>query len=263
MADRTIAVDGRELRLTSPDKVYFPASDGHEAIAKSEVVDYYLRIAERMVPWVRGRPLVVRRFPDGIAAPGFYQKERPDHFPDWIPSVAVPKSGGTTNHVVVEEAAALVYLANFGCIEFHQWLSTAERPHHPDQLIFDLDPSRDLDDGGLDDVGHAARLLIDLLDRLELSVFLKSSGSRGLHLHVPIDGRDDGQAAMALAVAVAQVWPTVPAIPATWAMVKPAQWSRLHGSAYHPPTLRLGPSAWTARPSGRYALKTSVRSLEC
>ena len=118
--------------------------------------------------------------------------------------MAVPKTGGTTNHVVVEEPAALVYLANFGCIEFHQWLSTAARPQHPDQLIFDLDPSRDLDDGGLDDVGHAARLLLDLLDELELPVFLKSSGSRGLHLHVPVDGQDDGQSAMALAVAVAR-----------------------------------------------------------
>lgn len=204
MTDGTVTIGGRELTLTSPEKLYFPATAGGEGITKAQVVDYYRRIAERMLPWVRDRPLVLHRFPAGIGGSGFFQKERPDHFPAWIASVAVPKSGGVTNHVVVEEEATLVYLANFGCIEFHVWPAQANRPYHPDVLVFDLDPSRDLDDGGLHDVRLAARLLLDLFDELEAPVFVKSSGSRGLHLQVPVDGRADNEQALTLCAAVAR-----------------------------------------------------------
>jgi bifunctional non-homologous end joining protein LigD len=204
MTDGTVTIDGHELTLTSPDKVYFPAAPGGEPITKAQVVDYYHRVAERMLPWVRGRPLVLHRFPAGLGGSGFYQKERPDHFPDWIRSAPVPKTGGTTNHVLAGEAATLVYLANFGCIEFHVWPALAERPDHPDLLVFDLDPSRDLEGGGLDDVRHAARLLLALLDELEVPVFVKSSGSRGLHLQVPVDGRADNEGALAFCAAVAR-----------------------------------------------------------
>ena len=128
MTDRTVVVGGRRLTLSSPEKPYFPATAGGEAVPKAQVVDYYRRIADRMLPWVRDRPLVLHRFPDGIGGAGFYQKERPEHFPPWIASVPVPKSGGVTNHVVVEEEATLVYLANFGCIEFHVWPALVDRP---------------------------------------------------------------------------------------------------------------------------------------
>jgi bifunctional non-homologous end joining protein LigD len=189
--DDTVTIHGRELTLTSPAKVYFPAGPGRAAITKAEVVEYYRRIAVRMLPWVRDRPLVLHRFPDGIGAGGFYHKERPDHFPSWIGAVAVPKAGGVTNHVVVEEPATLVHLANFGCIEFHVWPAPAAHPTQPDDLVIDLDPSRGLDDGGLDDVRLAARLLLELLDAIDVPVHLKSSGSRGLHLHVPLDTSGD------------------------------------------------------------------------
>lgn len=261
VAGRTVTVGGRELELTSPDKAYFPAAGGRREIVKAEVVDYYRRIAGRMLPWVRDRPLVLHRFPAGIGGGGFFQKERPGHFPDWIPSVAVPKSGGITNHPVATEPAALVYLANFGCIELHVWVSTVGRPHHPDNLVFDLDPGRGLDDGGLDDVRHGARLLLDLLDALELPVFVKSSGSRGLHLHVPVDGEAGGEAALAFCAALARRLVAEDADRLTVEFRKRDRGDRLYvdigrnGYAQHaaaPYSLRARPGAPVAVPLGRH-----------
>jgi len=182
-------VSGRTIELSNLDKVYFP---GDPPIAKGDVVDYYERIAEHMLPHVAGRPLVLQRFPDGIDEFGFYQKNTPDHVPDWIDRIEVDTAdGGITRYPVVDDAAGLVYLANQGGIVFHTLLASAESPTTPIEVIFDLDPSSD----DLGPVRAAATELRSVLDDLELAPRVKSSGSRGLHIVVDVTdggGRDGG-----------------------------------------------------------------------
>jgi bifunctional non-homologous end joining protein LigD len=176
------------VETTHPDRVLFPEDPGvrggpGKAVTKRDAVDYYRRVAPVMVRHLRGRPLMLERYPEGINGPGFYQKEASAHFPAWIHRVEVPKEGGTVTHVVCDDEEALVYLANQGCLTFHAWLSRADRIYHPDQLIFDLDPPP----GAFDTVRAAARHLREILDRLELVPFVKTTGSRGLHVVVPLD----------------------------------------------------------------------------
>lgn len=167
------------VEVTSRDKVLFPDA----GVTKGEMIDYYREVADRMVPYLEERPLVMQRFPDGIDAEGFYQKNAPDHFPDWIETVTVEKEGGTVDHVVCGNAATLVYLANQGVITPHVWLSKVDRLDRPDRMIFDLDPPDD--DFGI--VRDAARALRDLLEDLGLDSWPMATGGRGLHMIVPLD----------------------------------------------------------------------------
>lgn len=164
------------------DKVLFPGA----GITKGELIDYYVRVAGWLLPHANGRPLTLRRFPDGIGRGGFFQKEASDYFPDWIPTVRVGKSGGVVNHVVCDKKATLAYLANQACITPHIWLSRADRPRMPDQLVFDLDP-----EGGAGQLQFAARVLRGLFEELGLAAFVKTTGSRGVHLAVPLRRRKD------------------------------------------------------------------------
>jgi bifunctional non-homologous end joining protein LigD len=191
-----VEVEGHTIDFSNPDKVLFPA----DGITKADLVEYYRRIAEVMVPHLRGRPLMLQRFPDGIEASGFYQKNASKHFPDWIPQVELPKEGGTVDHVVCNDAATLVYLASQACITPHAWLSRADLPDHPDRLIFDLDPSDD--DFGV--VKLAARAVRKRLEDLGLVPFVQTSGSRGLHVFVPLDRSADFDTVRAFSHQVAE-----------------------------------------------------------
>lgn len=173
----------RTVEVTSLDRVLFPDS----GIRKGDLIDYYLEIAPAMVPHVRHRPANLQRFPDGIEAGGFYQQGMPDYFPDWIDSVVVDKEGGQVRHVLLQDAATLVYVANQGTITPHVWPSRADRLERPDRMIFDLDPPGD----AAAEVREAARALREVLDELELPSWLMTSGSRGYHIVVPLVRRDD------------------------------------------------------------------------
>lgn len=177
----TVTVSGHEIALSNLDKVLFPAASA----TKQDLVEHARRVAGRQLPHVRGRPLVLRRFPDGIDEGGFFQKEAPDHFPGWIERTTLDKvEGGTVTHVVAEDEATLVYLADQGTVELHALLSRAEAPRHPDQLVLDLDPSTD----DLAPVVAAARTIRDLLDDLDVTGFVSSTGSRGQHVRILLDG---------------------------------------------------------------------------
>jgi len=172
-------IDGREITITNPQKVLFP-DDG---ITKGDLVEYYRRIADRMIPQVRDRPLHMNRFPDGIGGIAIQQKRVPESFPPWIKRATVDlHRGGTITHALIDNAATLVYLANYNMITAHVWLSRIEAPEQPDLLIFDLDPADD--DFRL--VRKTARNLKVLLEELRLVAFVKTTGSRGLHVVVPI-----------------------------------------------------------------------------
>lgn len=167
------------VELTSLDRVLFPDS----GVTKGELVEHYRTVADRMVPHLRGRPISMQRFPGGIQAEGFFQKSAPDYFPTWISRARVAKEGGTVEHVVCDNAATLVYLANQGCITPHVWLSRIDRIDRPDRLIFDLDPSGD----DFRTVRFAAERLRELLGEIGLDPFPLATGGRGLHLVIPLD----------------------------------------------------------------------------
>jgi len=175
-----ITVGRYTVELTHPDKVLFPG----DGFTKRDLAQYYLEVGPYMLPHLRGRPLVLHRFPGGIDRPGFIQQEAEDYFPEWVHRVTVPKvSGGTITHPMVENVAALVYLANLGTITIHYWLSRADRPREPDRLVFDLDPP----DEDFGPVRAVAGLLRELLERLGLPPFILTTGSRGAHVVVPIE----------------------------------------------------------------------------
>src|SRR5690606_34775949 len=150
-----------------------------------DMAEYYRRICPWMVPRIQGRPLTMKRYSEGIGKPGFYNKHAPGHFPDYVERLQVParsRAGGTMTMIAVDEAADLVYLAGQNVVELHMGLSTAAHIDKPDQLIIDFDPS----DEDFDKVRRAAFALKALLDAQDLPSFLKTSGSRGMHVHIPL-----------------------------------------------------------------------------
>jgi bifunctional non-homologous end joining protein LigD len=164
------------VEISKPEKELLPG------VTKLDLAHYYEDIAERMLPFLAGRPINMQRFPDGIDGPSFYEKKVPSHFPDWVHTVEVDTADGPQHQVVVDDQRTLVYLAQQACITPHTWLSRGEDLAHPDQLVFDLDPSED----DLGKVRRATRLVGELLDDLGLTTYLKTTGSRGYHVVVPL-----------------------------------------------------------------------------
>ncbi|MFE5486128.1 non-homologous end-joining DNA ligase [Streptomyces sp. NPDC056527] len=178
---KTLRASGRTVEIKRADKEMFP-DDG---ITKADLAEYYRAVARRMLPQLRGRPLMLERHPKGIADGRFMQKDTPEHFPDWIRRAELPKEGGTVAYPVCDDVATLLYFVDQACVTPHRWLSRADRPDHPDRLVFDLDPSGD----DFQQVREAAVLVYGLLDELELPSALMTTGSRGLHVVVALDRR--------------------------------------------------------------------------
>jgi bifunctional non-homologous end joining protein LigD len=175
----TVTAGRRRVAITHPDRVVFPDA----GLTKLDLARYYADVAGVMVPHVRGRPLALQTFPRGVGGEGYFVKNAPRHFPDWITTVAVPKrEGGTINQVLANDAPTLVYLAGQNAITPHVWTSRADRLEYPDRIVFDLDPSTQR----FAEVRAAARLLGDLLRDLGLERFAMTTGSRGLHVVVPL-----------------------------------------------------------------------------
>jgi bifunctional non-homologous end joining protein LigD len=170
-----------KIEVSSPRKLLFPAV----GITKRDLVDYYARVAQYMLPHIRDRPLSMQRFPEGIDRQGFFQKNVPTYFPHWIPRVTVPKQGGTVTHAMARDADTLVYLAGQACITPHTWLSRAPALEYPDRMVFDLDPP----DGQFPRVREAARLIGEVLEELGLPAYAMTTGSRGVHVSVPLQPR--------------------------------------------------------------------------
>jgi bifunctional non-homologous end joining protein LigD len=192
-AARTVRAGRHTVEVHRPDKVLFPAGSGGdgkggaEEYTKGDLVDYYRAVAPFMLPHLRGRPLMLERHPDGVDGPRFMQKNTPEHYPDWISRVEVAKEGGTVCHTVCDDTATLLYLADQAALSLHRWLSRTGQADRPDRMVFDLDPSGD----DFPRVREAAGLLGELLDELELPSALMTTGSRGLHVIVPLRGHQD------------------------------------------------------------------------
>jgi bifunctional non-homologous end joining protein LigD len=180
--------------ITHPDKVLFP----EDGITKGDLAAYYEAIAPYMLPHICGRPVTMERYHRGIVAPGFFQKDVSKGFPDWLVRVEVPKKGGTVHHPVVCDTRSLLWLANQNSITPHVWTSRTPNLHHPDICVFDLDPSEDQPD-----ILRAATLALrDLLSELGLESWVKTTGSKGFHVAVPLDGKQDWEQVSRFAHAV-------------------------------------------------------------
>ena len=190
----SIRAGRRSVEISRPGKALFPCG-----ITKADLASYYERVAQAMLPHIRGRPLNLERYPDGIEGERIMQQRAGRYFPAWIKRARVDKKGGSVEHVVAADAATLVYLAGQACITLHPWLSRADRLHQPDRLIFDLDPSN----GKPVEVLRAARTMIDLVSELGLQPWVMTSGSRGYHVTVPLRRNADFDATRAFGREVA------------------------------------------------------------
>ena len=193
-----LRVDGHDVAIANPDKLLFP----EDHISKRELVDYYQRVAPRMLSYLHDRPIAMERYPDSIGHTGFFHKSVPSYFPDWIKTAKVAKKqGGITRYVICDDVATLVYFANQACITPHAWLSRIDKLEHPDQMVFDLDPAANT----FDWVRAAALSLKELLVELALPAYVKSTGSRGLHVIVPLKRAEPFESVRALAREVATI----------------------------------------------------------
>jgi bifunctional non-homologous end joining protein LigD len=194
--DATVMAGRRRIAISHPDKVLFPAS----GVTKRELAEHYASVAPLMVPLIRDHPVAMQAFPGGIEAHGYFMKDVPDHFPDWIRRVTVAKRGGSLTHLLPNDPATLVYMANQNVITPHVWVSRADRPREPDRIVFDFDPPGTK----FADVRAAARALGDLVRDLGLEPFAMTSGSRGIHVVTPIRRGRDSEEVIGFARSVAR-----------------------------------------------------------
>ena len=173
-----LKIGRREVKLTHPDKVLFAKA----RLTKRDLAAHYERVADVMLPYVRDRPLALQAFPDGIDRDGFFMKNVPKYFPEWVQRATLDKRGGTITHVLANDAATLVYLAGQNVVTPHQWLSRSDKPREPDRLIMDFDPSGT----GFADVRAAARDAGERLRDAGLEVYAMVTGSRGIHVIAPL-----------------------------------------------------------------------------
>lgn len=175
----TVVYSGRyKIPITNPEKLLFGS-----LYTKGDLVNYYARIAPVMLAYIYNRPLMLHRFPDGIDGESFYQKNASDYFPSWIKQVQIPKQDGFNNSVVCQNRATLIYLANQACITLHCWLSRIDKLYYPDRLIFDLDPAPKTNFSELCTVAYTCKTI---LETHELTPFVMTTGSKGLHVVVPL-----------------------------------------------------------------------------
>src|SRR6266850_2009604 len=203
-----LSVEGREIRITHPDKLYFSRA---VQLTKLDLVRYYLAVAAGAIAGIRDRPIVLKRFVDGAEGQAFYQKRAPANLPEWLRTVTLSfPSGRKAEEVVVDDAAGLAWIVNLGCIELHPHPVRSVDLEHPDELRVDLDPGPGV---SWDDVRRVALEVKSLLEELGLRGWPKTSGSRGMHVNVRIQQRwtfvEVRRAALALSRAVERRVPTL------------------------------------------------------
>jgi bifunctional non-homologous end joining protein LigD len=180
-ARTTVEVEGRQLSLSNLDKVLYP----EPGFTKGQVIDYYTRVAPALLPHLRGRPLTLKRYPNGVEGDYFYEKQCPSHRPEWVATAAIPTGSKTIDFCLADDLPTLVWLANLADLELHTSLSLAEHIERPTMMVFDLDPG---EPAGLRECAEVAVALRDLLEQLSLRSFAKTSGSKGLQVYVPLNG---------------------------------------------------------------------------
>ena len=197
-SEEVLEIDGREVRITSPDKVFF----SERGETKLDLVRHYQRLAEPLLQTMRGRPLLLQRFPSGAEGPSFFQKRIPDSAPEWLETTIVSTPNGTESRALVAaDIAHVLWAVNLGCLGFHVWPYLAADADHTDELRLDLDPQPGTE---FEHVREAAKELRSLLDELGVTGFPKTTGNRGLHVYVRLAPRWDSYQVRFAAVAVAR-----------------------------------------------------------
>lgn len=176
-----VEIDGHVLRLTHLNKIYFPES----GIRKRDLLAYYFRVGHLLLPFLKDRPMVLRRYPNGIREKAFFQKEAPESVPDWVERATVhsEERGGDMPYLMANNLASLIYLTSLGCIDHNPWSSRSETQDFPDYVFFDLDPTPGTP---FATVLKIARTIYAILHSIRLSCFLKTSGASGFHIFVPL-----------------------------------------------------------------------------
>lgn len=162
------------VEISHPDKIIFQK----EKITKLQMVQYYEKVAEKMLPYLKNRPLTLHRFPDGIEKEGFYQKSASDYFPDYIKRIKVETEAGSNTQFICNTMKSLIYLANQGTVAFHIWLSKKDKMHKPDKVVFDLDPP----ENSFEKVKEAAQIIGEQLKKEGKDPNLMTSGKKGIHV---------------------------------------------------------------------------------
>ena len=195
-----VKIGRRELSISNLDKVFFPES----GFTKGQIIDYYMAIADAILPHLKGRPLTMKRYPDGVAGKVFYEKNAPSHTPEWVKRFGVERSegGDDIQYILCNDLATLVWVTNLGDIEKHVLLGRAPKVNRPTSVVFDLDPG---EGAGLLDCGQVALHLKAVLHSLGLESFVKVSGSKGLHLSVPLNTATTYEATQPFAKALAEL----------------------------------------------------------
>ena len=194
----TLELAGREVSISSPNKEFF----SKRGETKLDLINFYRSIEEPLMKAIGGRPILMQRFPDGASGKSFFQKRVPKGAPDWLETAVVATPNGTTsNAMIAADIAHIAWAVNMGCLGFHGWPHTAREPNITDELRIDLDPSKGIK---LDDIKVVAFQVRDMLAEEGITVYPKTSGSRGLHLFAHLEPRWDSYAVRAAAVALAR-----------------------------------------------------------
>jgi len=196
--EAVLDVAGRELRITSPDKILF----AERGDTKLDLVEYYLAVSEPLLRANGGRPTLMQRFPQGAGGPSFFQKRVPESAPEWLETTVVSTPNGTTSRaLVIADMAHVLWVVNLACLGFHVWPYLAERPEATDELRLDLDPQPGVE---FDEIREAAAELRALLEELGIAGYPKTTGNRGLHVYVRLAPEWDSYQVRAAAVAAAR-----------------------------------------------------------
>jgi len=196
----TVTIGDKELALSNLDKIMYPET----AFTKGQVIDYYKNIARYILPHIEDRPLTMKRFPNGVGGQHFYEKDAPSHTPAWVKKFQVPRTSENSliNYILVNDLPTLVWSTNLANLEIHPFLAKVPHIERPTMVVFDLDPG---DGADILKSCEVAFLLKDLLDRLALKSFVKVSGSKGIHLHVPLNTNVTYEATQPFAKSLAQL----------------------------------------------------------
>jgi bifunctional non-homologous end joining protein LigD len=187
-ADEMIRVGRRTVRLTHPDRVLFPG----DGVTKGDLAEYYVEVGDAIVPHLRDRPFTLKRYPHGIREQAYFHKQAPKGKPSWIPTRKFrtwPRAGESrlVDFTLVNETAALVWMVQMNCIDMNAWYSRVDKPDRPDYVVFDLDPPETRN--GFVEAIRVAHLIREVLEKLELRSYAKTSGADGIHVLVPISRR--------------------------------------------------------------------------
>jgi len=252
MTARAVTVEGRTLRLTNLDRVLYPTSN----FTKAQVISYYLRVAAVMLPHLHDRPVTLKRYPQGVDQTYFYEKRCPGHRPKWVATGEVGQGEDKLNYCLINNAATLVWVANLASLELHTLLHLYEEPTRPTSMVFDLDPG---EGASILDCAGIALDLRNVLKSMGLESFAKTSGLKGLHMHVPLNTSVTFEGTRHISHAIARAYEKLHPDEATSRMAKSHRsgkvfidWSQNHS---HKTTVCV----YSMRAAGRPLVSTPVR----